>query len=68
MDIIADFLDRVQAERLEEAKRTGAAIKPSTRAPFAMSSTTTPPFAPGATTGSKAPFPPGGSNPPVPPA
>lgn len=67
MDIIADFLDRVQAERQEETKRTGGLPKPSTRAPFAMSSSTTPPFPMGGT-GSKAPFNASGSTPPVPPA
>jgi hypothetical protein len=77
MDIIADFLDRVQAERTEAAKRadSGAAAlnKTGTRAPF-----TNAPFKP-ATGGSVAPFPArsssnpphppsGDSNPPVPPA
>jgi hypothetical protein len=64
MDIVADFLDRVQAERAEEAKRGGVVAKPGTRAPFAMGSTTTAPFA----AGSKAPFNPAGSHPPIPPA
>lgn len=70
MDIIADFLDRMQAERLEEAKRTGVAPKSGTRAPFAMNSGTTPPFPMGTSApgGSSAPFPPGGSKPPIPPA
>lgn len=70
MDIVADFLDRVQGERMDEAKRTGAPIKPSTRAPFVMSATTSPPFpmvSPQAT-GSKAPFPTdSGNSPAVPP-
>ncbi|HTL66552.1 MAG TPA: hypothetical protein VL200_02720 [Lacunisphaera sp.] len=78
MDIIADFLDRLQAERAEAAKRGGKAA--GTRAPFAAAaSASTPPFpvsgtavpfaAPG---GSAAPFAaaggshaPGGSHPPA---
>lgn len=80
MDIIADFLDRVQAERTEAAKRTesGAPLpsKTGTRAPFA-GGTTTPflggtgsavPFAPPAASGSVPPFPRASSNPPIPPA
>ena len=83
MDIIADFLDRVQAERTEAAKRTETGVpavnKTGTRAPFP--GTTGAPFMGG--TGSAAPFPTGGvlpptgsvppfprtaSNPPLPPA
>jgi hypothetical protein len=66
MDIIADFLDRVQAERTEAAKRTdsglAAAGKTGTRAPF-----TSAPFK--SATGSAAPFslpPAGGSVSPFP--
>jgi len=51
MDIIADFLDRVQAERNEVAKR-GAGNKSGTRAPYG---------------GSTAPFPVGGTTPPIAP-
>ncbi len=70
MDIIADFLDRVQTERNEAAKR-GGAVKTGTRAPFtgagALSTGAT--VAPmGAGSGSKAPFPTSGSTPPMPPA
>ncbi len=74
MDIIADFLDRLQAERAEAAKR---GIKAATRAPFIagsgasaapfpMAGTASPFPAPG---GSTAPFapPPAGSHPPVSP-
>jgi hypothetical protein len=59
MDIIADFLDRVIAERGEGGKRpgTGAPMKTGTRAPFAAGGTT-PAFA------SKGPFPTGGTVPP----
>jgi hypothetical protein len=80
MDIIADFLDRVQAERTEATKRTesGAPLpsKTGTRAPFA-GGTTTPflggtgsavPFAPPTASGSVPPFPRASSNPPIPPA
>ena len=73
MDIIADFLDRLQAERNEVAKRGG--IKIATRAPFAASGGSSAPFsmtgsatplpAPG---GSTAPFPARGSTPPAPPS
>ena len=80
MDINADFLDRVTAERNEVAKRTGSTVvKPGgTRAPFPMSGTSTggtvAPFPTGGVIppapagGSTAPFPPRGSTPPVPPA
>jgi hypothetical protein len=67
MDIIADFLDRLQTERNEVAKRGG--VKTATRAPFAGSSTA--PFPVGGTAtplpapgGSAAPFAPGTSHPP----
>lgn len=70
MDIIAEFLDRVVAERTEAAKR-----RSGTRAPFPMPSGSAPPFprpasaSPlGPTGDSAAPFPPGtGSTPPLPP-
>jgi hypothetical protein len=63
MDIIADFLDRVQAERTEAAKR-GGALKGGTRSPFNLAPGSTAPFpAPGSGT----PFAgEGGSNPSVP--
>jgi hypothetical protein len=62
MDIIADFLDRVVAERGEAGKRTGLAAKTGTRPPFATGGTN-PGF------GSKGPFSAGGSKPatPLPP-
>jgi hypothetical protein len=72
MDIIADFLDRLQVERVEAAKRGGKAA--GTRAPFAGSGASTAPFPPAGTpvpfptpAGSTAPFGPEGSHPPVPP-
>ncbi|HVZ63065.1 MAG TPA: hypothetical protein VG936_00645 [Lacunisphaera sp.] len=80
MDIIADFLDRLQAERVEAAKRGGKAV--GTRAPFAApASASSPPFPMAGTavpfppaTGSAAPFAaaggshsPASSHPPVPP-
>jgi len=69
MDIIADFLDRVQAERAEAAKRGGTvAAKTGTRAPFNASNATggsASPF-PTPATGSAAPFIPTGSHSPVP--
>jgi hypothetical protein len=41
MDIIADFLDRVIAERGENSKRAGTApARPTTRPPFALGATT----------------------------
>ena len=59
MDIIADFLDRIVAERAEASKRTGVpAARPATRPPFAVG-TTTPAFA------SKGPFSKGATTPPV---
>jgi hypothetical protein len=73
MDIIADFLDRLVAERNEAAKRI---VKAATRAPFAAgSSSSTAPFPMAGTAvpfpppagGSAAPFGPSGSHPPVPP-
>src|SRR3954470_21060103 len=73
MDIIADFLDRVHAERTEVAKRTGVPMKTgSTRAPFPIAGNpTVAPFPTGGlpplSGGSTAPFAPRGSNPPVPP-
>jgi hypothetical protein len=75
MDIIADFLDRVQAERNEAAKRGAGTAKGGTRVPYATgdgskspfpSGGSNPPIAPGG--GSKTPFPTGGSNPPIPPS
>jgi len=70
MDIIADFLDRVQAERSEAAKRGGdgaaALIKAGTRAPFTPTTGSAAPFVPAG--GSAAPFPRPASNPPAPPA
>lgn len=57
MDIIADFLDRLQVERTETVK-SGR----STRTPFPASGGSTP-----ATRGTNAPVP-RGSNPPIPPA
>lgn len=78
MDIIADFLDRVQAERTEAAKRAdaGAAAlnKTGTRAPFTgaplkPATGSAPPFAPPPAGGSVAPFPSRpASNPPHPPS
>jgi len=63
MDIIADFLDRVQAERAEVAKRGGIA-KGGTRAPFSMAPGSTAPFPPPPPPGTKTPFPADGSTPP----
>ncbi len=68
MDIIADFLDRVQAERNEAAKR-GGAVKAGTRAPFTgtgaiSTGATVAPMGPSG--GSKAPFPASSSTPPMP--
>ncbi len=69
MDIIADFLDRVVAERTEANKRTGGQ-KSGTRAPFPMATGSTAPFPLPA--GSSTPFPrpastpPSGSTPPMP--
>ncbi|MDI1318719.1 MAG: hypothetical protein PSW75_00810 [bacterium] len=78
MDIIADFLDRVQVERNEAAKRADsgapAVNKTGTRAPFpgATSAPFIPPatgsaapFAPPTSSGSVPPFPRATSNPPV---
>ena len=65
MDIIADFLDRVQAERNEAAKRGAGVAKGGTRVPFPTSDGSTPPIAPGA---SKTPFSASGSTPPIPPS
>ena len=69
MDIIADFLDRLQAERADAAKR---GIKSATRAPGSGSSAAPFPQAGSGTPfpaagGSATPFPPGGSRPPAPP-
>ena len=71
MDIIADFLDRVVAERADAIKRGGGQPKPGgTRAPFPMTGggstapfpmTGTPPAG-----GSTAPFSSPGSTPPMP--
>lgn len=63
MDIIADFLDRMHAERTEGAKQNR-----NTRAPFpvpAASGGSAPPM-PGSSTGSRSPLPVGGSKPPMP--
>lgn len=67
LDIIADFLDRLQAERAEASKRLASGIRGGTRVPFAMR-TSAVPFLPGAITpsaaqaeGSRAPFPTGGN-------
>jgi hypothetical protein len=78
MDIIADFLDRVQAERTEAAKRADAGAAalnktgtraPFTSAPFKPATGSTPPFAPPPAGGSVAPFPSRpASNPPHPPS
>src|SRR3954465_9494562 len=35
MDIIADYLDKIAAERNEAAKKAGGPVRPATRAPFA---------------------------------
>jgi hypothetical protein len=59
MDIIADFLDRVTAERGEVSIRAGNAAKTGTRAPFATGGTTPP-------VGSKGPFSAGGNKPATP--
>jgi hypothetical protein len=56
MDIIADFLDRVQAERAEVAKRNGIILKNSTRVPFGVNGGSTAPIATG---GTNAPMTPG---------
>jgi hypothetical protein len=72
MDIIADFLDRVQAERTEAAKQRGGALPKTggTRPPFPMTGGSTAPFpmtgAPATPpAGSSAPFPPAGPTPPT---
>lgn len=74
MDIIADFLDRVLAERAEIAKRAGGPSKSITRAPFPMPGGSNAPFPktgsaiPFPKTGSAIPFPPSDSTPPQAPA
>ena len=74
MDIIADFLDRVVAERAEIAKRAGGPSKSITRAPFPMPGGSTAPFpkissaVPFPKTGSAIPFPKSDSTPPQAPA
>lgn len=74
MDIIADFLDRLQAERAEAAKRLASGQRGGTRVPFAMRGSTTPfptggSRAPHVTGGvSQAPFPNGGNTAPGSPA
>ncbi len=74
MDIIADFLDRVLAERAEIAKRAGGPSKSITRAPFPMPGGSTAPFPktgsaiPFPNTGSAIPFPKSDSTPPQAPA
>jgi hypothetical protein len=72
MDIIADFLDRVQAERTEAAKQRGGALPKTggTRPPFPMTGGSTAPFpmtgAPATPpAGSSVPFPPAGPTPPT---
>jgi hypothetical protein len=68
MDIIADFLDRLQAERIEAAKRGGAKTT-STRPPLAPGSSASPFPAAGAVPGgSAAPVAPGVPPPPAAPA
>jgi len=59
MDIIADHLDKIAAERGEAAKKAGGAPRPATRAPFASGPTPI--------LGSKGPFPPGTTLPPIAP-
>jgi hypothetical protein len=68
MDIIADFLDRVVAERAEAAKRGGVPLaKSATRPPFPMTGGSTAPFP--MTGATAAPFPPvAGSSIPFPAA
>ena len=72
MDIIADFLDRLIAERAEAAKRGGGLPKPGgTRVPFPMTGGSTAPFPttgtlPPPAGGSKVPFSSSGSTPPMP--
>jgi hypothetical protein len=61
MDIIADFLDRLTADRTDALKRNIGAVKSTTRPPFALGGST-PPVMPG---GSRPPFPPGGSAAPI---
>lgn len=58
MEIIADFLDRVAAERSEANKRAGIVTKSGTRPPFASGSTPI--------LGSKMPFSSGGTRPATP--
>ncbi len=70
MDIIADFLDRVQAERTEAAKRAESGApnpnKAGTRVPFLPSAGgSAAPFVPPPAGGSVAPFPRSPSNPPT---
>jgi hypothetical protein len=65
MDIIADFLDRLQAERTEAAKRGGGKTS-TTRPPLAPGGSASPFPAAGAVPGgSAAPFAPGGHPPPA---
>ena len=71
MDIIADFLDRVQTERNEAAKRGPGAARTGTRVPFASGEGVSaggpaPAVVPGSV--SRAPFSAGGSTPPLPPS
>jgi hypothetical protein len=73
MDIIAEFLDRLQAERTETAKRLANGLRGGTRVPFAMRGSTAP-FPTGGTIppiasieGTKGPFPPGGGSVHLPP-
>ena len=65
MEIIAEFLDRLQAERAEAAKRLASGIRGGTRVPFAMRTGSITPFAPGGSAPSIAPVG-GGSRPPFP--
>jgi len=70
MEIIADFLDRLQTERVDTAKRLASGIRGGTRMPFAMKSSAIP-FNSGSTPpvpvdGSRAPLATGTSRPPFP--
>ncbi|MFZ5496064.1 MAG: hypothetical protein ACOZE5_12115 [Verrucomicrobiota bacterium] len=80
MDIIADFLDRVQGERAAESKAGGAGRTGGTRVPFPASGGSTPPMpvpggshppaaspapATGGSGGSPIPFPVAGANKPA---
>lgn len=62
MDIIADFLDRLQAERTEAAKRLANGIRGGTRVPFAMKGSTSTVPSPAPAAGTKDPFVTGGGS------